>query len=356
MIWVVGRRGYNMGVQKLDEGRQSTLERLLDEFGRSYVSSEEGARHLTSYPKVRESGRQNFEAILEAKEAGQDVTEAVLSKLLPHRDSATNRARGAWIHIAPAVAADVRTWFENAGFVETSDWPQVAAAIFDFVRRVAEDPDSLEQACQRFSDSEHSKGFQTGMLTPILSALAPDQFILINNKSRAVVNHFLDLKHSQRIADYPELNTAAHYLINRIQRPLLDLLPDGVTAQEGFDAFSHWLVALKGYRFGRAQAWKIAVVDSDAWSQWVEGGYAGLLRPVLFAAHGGAGLNEPALEDVSGTRKKDWEDIRARTVATHSEIAGERLDEVWSLAAGAQEGDLIVAVQGTDRVLGPPRG
>lgn len=338
VIWVAGRRGYDMGVRKLDEDRQRTLERLLKEFGRTFVSSDEGAAHLAAYPEVREIGRKNFLMVVEAQEAGQDVTDLVLTRLLPHRDTRANRARGAWIHIAPAITADVKTWFENAGWVNPEDWPRISRTILEFVQRVAEDPDALDSVCGRFADSDYSKGFQTGMLTPILSALVPDQLILINNKSRAVVNHFLGLSHRQRITDYPDLNTAAHYLINRIREPLMALLPDGVSPQEGFDAFAHWLVAIKGYRFGRTQAWKIAVEDPESWPIWVEGGYAGLA--------------EPALADAGAIKKKDWENARAAALAANPGSTGERLDEVWSLANDAQEGDLVLATRGTDRVLG----
>jgi hypothetical protein len=45
-------------------------------------------------------------------------------------------------------------------------------------------------ACDEFARLSYSTGFQMGMLTPIISALRPDDFLLINNKSRRVVNYF----------------------------------------------------------------------------------------------------------------------------------------------------------------------
>ena len=45
-------------------------------------------------------------------------------------------------------------------------------------------------ACDEFASLSYSTGFQTGMLTPIINALRPDDFLLINNKSRRVVNYF----------------------------------------------------------------------------------------------------------------------------------------------------------------------
>ena len=45
-------------------------------------------------------------------------------------------------------------------------------------------------ACDEFASLSYSTGFQMGMLTPIISALRPDRFLLINNESRRVVNCF----------------------------------------------------------------------------------------------------------------------------------------------------------------------
>lgn len=338
VIWIVGRRGFEMGAHGLDDAGQQTLEHLLDEFEESYVDSEEGNAHWAGYRTFHETARQNYEEVIEARDAGQDVTDLVLTRLLPHRDTASNRARGAWIHIAPAVQGDVKTWFQNAGWVEPEDWPQISRTILSFVESVVEDPDSLDVACKKFAASEYSTGFQTGMLTPILSALVPDQLILINNKSRAVVNHFLGLSHSQKIEDYPELNTAAHYLINRLHGRLSELVPEDISAQEGFDALTHWLVAVKNYRFGRKQAWKISVPDTGEWSSWRDGGYVGLTEPALGAA--------------DQIKKKQWEDVRAKALKDQHDTTGERLDEVWNLATDPQEGDLVLVTLGTEKALG----
>ena len=55
------------------------------------------------------------------------------------------------------------------------------------------------------------------MLTPILSALRPDDFILINNKSRKVLNHFAGTAFDQPLKYYPEINTTAQSLIAEVQ-------------------------------------------------------------------------------------------------------------------------------------------
>jgi 5-methylcytosine-specific restriction enzyme B len=338
VMWVAGRRGYDMGVQALDENRQRALHHLLDEFASSYLASEEGLSHLKVYGELRETGRRNFEQVVEARDAGQDIVDLVLTKLLPNRDTPANRAQGAWIHIAPAVTTDIKTLSETAGWVKPEDWPQVTRSILELVERVAEDPASLDDACKRFLESGHNTGFQSGLLTPILNALHPDDLILVNNKSRAVINHFLGLSYQQTIQDYPHLNRAAHYLIDRIRPKLTEVLPDGASPLDGFDAFTHWLVAIKQYRFGKTQAWKVAVENLQSWEIWREARFLG--------------LSEPAMGNASSIKKQQWEAERARILKENPATSGERLDQVWTLLHEVQEGDEILVTLGTEKALG----
>lgn len=84
---------------------------LFREFVSSFPSTPEGRKHIDSYEKDREQGRENFAEIVAADDRGEDVTEQVLLKLLPYSDTAGNRERGAWVHIAPAVQGNLRQWF-----------------------------------------------------------------------------------------------------------------------------------------------------------------------------------------------------------------------------------------------------
>jgi len=60
------------------------------------------------------------------RERGEDVTDLVLLKLLPHNDTEGNRERGAWVHIAPAIQKDIKTKYEGAGWTKPEDWPAIA--------------------------------------------------------------------------------------------------------------------------------------------------------------------------------------------------------------------------------------
>ncbi len=109
-----------------------------------YLGSLDGMRHLNAYEEGRNQGRLNFESVVEARERGEDVTDLVLLKLLPHTDTKGNRERGAWVHIAPVIQGSVRRWFEGARWTRPEDWPAIADAILNFLQWCNEGPELLD--------------------------------------------------------------------------------------------------------------------------------------------------------------------------------------------------------------------
>lgn len=214
---------------------------LFHEFADTYLGSKKGQEHLAKYEPQRLEGKRNYEAILRADAAGEEITDLVLLKLLPHSDTGGNRQRGAWLSVAPAVTKDIKTWFEGSGWTRPEAWPRVARAILQFVRRCVDNPEDLAKACAEFASLPYTKGFQTGLLTPILNALRPDDFMLINRKSRDAINRFTNGSLSNQINDYPELNQAGRALVESHAAEIVNAgLPDSRDC-DVFDAFSHWL-------------------------------------------------------------------------------------------------------------------
>jgi 5-methylcytosine-specific restriction protein B len=223
--------------------------RLFEEFINSYPGTPAGFRHTAAYNEQRQQGKRNFEVIASSAKSGEDVTEAILLQLLPYAKSTNNVQRGAWIHQAPAITKDIKEWFEGAKWTKPEDWDRIAQAILNFVCRCNQEPTQLSAACQEFSELFYSKGFQTGMLTPILNALRSDNFLLINNKSRRVINYFANTSYSQKLTDYPAINITGRKLIEELAQ---DMHRTGVPVlrdDDLFDMFSHWLVAIKKYDF-----------------------------------------------------------------------------------------------------------
>ncbi len=228
----------------ISEEKLREFRRLYRRFYTDYLFTDVGKDHSAMLEQSRETARENYEKIRQAVENGDDFTDLVLLKLLPYNDNAHNREKGAWISVAPSIQGDIKTWFENAGWTQPEDWPLIARAIWDFVQDCLENPDRLSEYCTRFSDLPYSTGLQTGMLSPILNALDPENFILVNNKSRNVINYFTDSDLKQTLTYYPVINDKGKSLVDTFEQTIQAISGEtNLSAADLFDTFCHWLVA-----------------------------------------------------------------------------------------------------------------
>lgn len=323
---------------EIAEDKRSEFARLFEEFARTYPGTTGGQQHIEGYERGREDARRNYGAIIAAVDRGEDVSEQVLLKLLPHADSDSNRQKGAWICLAPAVTGDVKRWFERAGWAKPDDWPAIAEAILYFVRCCTGDPLELQAACEAFDDSPYSKGFQTGMLTPILNALSPDDFMLINSKSRRVINYFANRSYGQGLIEYPAMNASGRELVRELAELMHQFDVPPIQDQDLFDMFCHWLVAVKRFDFSAARYWKIAPGENAwNWDACREGGFIAI------------GWDQ--LGDISDLSRSEFNGRRDDLLTQHDGWTKSGTDQVWKFAR-IREGDHIVANRGTTEVLG----
>lgn len=320
---------------------------LFQEFVDTFVRTPEGQEHIDFYAHNREIGRKNFEEIKAAFEeqhissAGQmseELTDQVLQKLLPHTDSANHREQGVWIHHAPAIAGDIRSWYEADG--SAWEWREIAHAIFHFLTSCLKQNYDLETICQYFDGLPYTKRLQSGMLTPILNAVWPEEFLLINSKSQKTISYFTRTKGSSKLVDYPKVNRWGKELIQQLVPIMQNLWVSDLSYQDQFDMFCHWLMAIKRHTLIPVRYWKIAPGE-NAW-QWEE------CRDQSFIA-----LEWDEFGDLSGLTKREF-DQRVRNVlssdaATNWTKAG--VQQLWHFSH-IQEGDRIVANRGTREVLG----
>ncbi len=305
------------------------FDRLYQEFAKGYLNMPAGREHGAAYIGLRRTAHHHYQAIMAKANAGEDITDAVLLKFLPYADTSGNRERDAWIHVAPAVMGDIRKWHSAAGWTRPQDWPAIARAILRFVNRTFELPIQLDQACKEFSALPYTKGMQSGMLTPILNALRPDEFLLLNNKSRTVLNYFTDAGASQTLIEYPAANAALKSLVAALpalhqQAERLSLRPADL-----FELFCHWLVSVKQYRLRAVRYWALAAgEDAWQWQDWQEGQYAAI------------GWDE--LGDLSGIDKREFEQRRDSLVAQYTDWTKSGANQVWRFARQLHEGDRIV--------------
>jgi 5-methylcytosine-specific restriction enzyme B len=175
-------------------------------------------------------------------------------------------------------------------------------------------------------------------LTPILNALRPNKFVLINNKSRRVLNYFTDKSYIQSLSEYPKANGAALSLIRDVEEDFKILSKKKLLAVDLFDEFSHWLIAIKHHTLGSTVYWKIAPGENAwNWDACREGGFIAI------------GWEE--MGDVSNLSKSQFNSKRDDLLKEHPDWNKIAVEQVWKFAH-IKEGDRIIANKGITEVLG----
>jgi len=316
----------------------NTFETLFKEFVDSFVDSKEGQDHLGVYLPQREEAKKSFQDICEMESTGEPITDAVLLKLLPYTDTESNRAKGAWIHVAPTVTGNVKQWFESAGWTKAEDWPEVSKTILGFVKRSLGNPAAIAEHCKWFANTVPSKGFQMGMLSPILNALNPDAFSIINNKPRCTLSYLTGKEFDNNLQSYSELNKLTLDFLAKHSDTLSEVAQGIALPGDVFDMFCHWLVAIRKFNFTEAKVFKIAPGrQAEYWEECRDNGYISI------------GWDE--LGDLSGISKEEFERRRDAAVATHSEWTKSGLGQAWRFSR-IREGDRIIANSGKTKILG----
>jgi len=322
----------------LPPAQRKRLTELFREFSHAYLPTAPAQAYVAALTASRERARHNYLALLAQAERGEEITEAVLRTLLPHADSTTNRWRGVWIHPAAAIPGDLRTWHEAAGWSQGDEWPQVAAAILHFVRTVLAEPAQLATACAEFYALPYTAGFQSGMLTPILNALAPETFLLLTNRSRTALNYFAETHFTQRLPDYAAANATLFALLRDLARGRKGIERARLHLADHFTLFAHWLATVKQFSFRVGRYWALALdADPWLWQEWQEGNMIG--------------IGWDALGDLEDIRKSEFTARRDSLLAQQPGGSKRGAEAVWRFARQLHEGDEIVVYQG-DQVLG----
>lgn len=240
-----GRKESPEGISPVEEGGELDVDAIFEEFVVEYLSKDVGKTHKDAYHAAKAAGVKNYEEVIARVNRGEDITDSVLNGLLPHANTERHRSEGQWIHVAPAITKGIRAWYEGAGWVRSEEWPAKANHILNFIRTVNGNPKALEDACERFAESPLAKGFQSGMLTPILNALRSDDFAIVNTKVLKAYEALTDSEITSSLTGYPEANEAVMNFVKE-HRTLFDGAEKyGVTPLEAFDMMAHWFVAIR---------------------------------------------------------------------------------------------------------------
>ena len=223
-------------------GSRAELEALLGEYAAACDPASEDRARLDAWPEIRLSARQIWMALMELFRSGQDIAEDSFWKLLPHKQTPLARAHGAFLHVAAAFREDPRSRLQNSGFCTDDDFPALGRGLFEFMLRCDDYPSDLWQACESFAALPGGKAFTSGMISPFLNALRPDDFVLVNADVRAVLNHFCNSGLTTALTDYSTANASARELVRALV-PLLRVEAfKNCRPEDVFEGFCYWLV------------------------------------------------------------------------------------------------------------------
>lgn len=218
---------------KIPEEQKRKIKVLSKEFVNKYLNTPQGKRHLKKYEEEKKEVKEIYNAIREKKKQKKDITNDVLYRLLPYLDTQHNRQNGHRISTWPAITKDIKKWFEAAGWQKPKNWPKVANEICDLIDGLL--AGKGQKQIMKFVNSEYSKGFQAGIISPILYCL-DSQFLVINNKTVDAVNFILQEQSiDSRLENYLENIEKIKNVIKELDIKVFN------ESFENFDAFCHWM-------------------------------------------------------------------------------------------------------------------
>jgi hypothetical protein len=213
------------------------LQKRIRRFRNEYLNTAMGREHVRHQTEEPTEVQAVFESLQGDRQAGRDITDGTLRRLLPHSDTKGNRERGVRISTWHCITKDVKSWFEGAGWKMPAEWPDVANWLLDIAEA------GREEDWGRWRDLAHApaqKGFACGFITPIVHGLNP-RLPVINSKfvkTYAVVAQHLGLADeiSPALDAYPESQARLVALVGKLD-------PLGLHGIDEWDMFCHWSVS-----------------------------------------------------------------------------------------------------------------
>ena len=364
---------------------------LLAKFAQSYPGSPDGISHQTAYREQRKQGKRLFEEISAATSSGQDIGPAAATRFLPqllpqllfYGSWEQDRKQSSWIRINPGIdtgisgakneakGEDIKEWFKNSGWNEQRNWRQIARAILDFLQQCNEDPNQLPEACARLLQLPYFQKCPAVMLVPILNALQPYRFLLLNHKSLSTINYFTNKNYSSELADCPPANASGQIFMSALAAAYKKFTAEALAEWELFELFCHWLVSIEKYNFvrelpderelldegERKSYWQISPGENAKdWEAWRDGKFIALGWDVLGDI---SGLTRAEFEARCDRAASDWQNAIApgqenRLFSQQSEWRMQKaeLNQVWQFANEIKKGDRVVPNRGQTEVLG----
>jgi hypothetical protein len=225
------------------------LPALLREYVAAATAPGAERERLDAWAPLRATARRHWEELLESERFGRDVSEAAIWKLIPHAEGALAQRHAAFVHpLAPAVDRELHDWFETAGWVRREQWPDLGRGLFDLVRRCTDHPNELWPAMEAFLAVPGASAFTAEMIAPMLHALRPTEFVLLDAACRTLLNHATGSAFSNSLRDFPAAHAAARRLLAELRPALADSALCDRRPEDVLDGFCHWVVHVRMMR------------------------------------------------------------------------------------------------------------
>ena len=323
----------------MDTRKKDEFTSHFKSFLKEFASSPPGRRHADLLPRTRASGRQGWERTLEARGTPAAVDLALL-KLFPHPDSTRNLEQGAWVHVQPTLRGEARTALQNNARSDALDWDELTTLLIDFIERCVTQPERFESSCRSLAASPIARCLTSDLLSPILNALSPDAFPIINASTRDVVGHLLNDRLRNTLRAYPEVQAAHREALASLGDVLAPEQLSDVRPDDLFGMFCWWRVELRGEPLQSPRAWRIALgEDPRGWDAWRDEG---------FVAMGWEELGDLSLLDHDEFVARRTDLLEDVTTASRQK----ELEQVWRFRSQIHEGDRVVANYGDANILG----
>lgn len=347
----------------LTPAKRAQLVEWLRVFATDFAQQPEGIAHLAKYADARQVGRENYARVKADATAGKDITEGVLNLLLPHSDNNASRGRGAWVHVAPVVRRNVWQWFEAKKWARRDDWPEIARMLFKFFDSCAGEPDRLQQWCNELVQHPLRKGFKAGFLSPMLNALHPERFAVVNKKPLELLAWAYEDEFTSSVEAYARTTTFLRHLAGELAPELTAAVEGRGPAGDALDMFAHWLVTTGRLQGGMPEAdegedsadsenskveeptagrlWLIATGrKAEAWPLFqhkscIAMDWSGMDNFLNYASRNELREALRALQDEGGDRDP-----------MHDSLA------CWEFCREMRPGDTVIAKEGRHRILG----
>lgn len=202
------------------------IKALFNDFKTEYLDTEVGRIHLNAHKEVKRSVEGCFNKIEENKDIIYKTDDPVINHLLPIKGK----------FVAPAGVKHIKAY----GYTD-EEIPGLTEEVLSLIENLIHTTDENKQKelIHKFKTGEYSKGFQTGILTPVLYYLNPD-YVYINRKNVDTFNFLSEiLDRDERINAFLE-----DYVDNKSKlKSLLDDISKEIPGLnfEVFDVFCHWM-------------------------------------------------------------------------------------------------------------------